>query len=185
MYTANACTVVFGGIGVLPVGCCSPNLVKRMQEAISGGKRVAEIVTIKIGPHRDLGFSEQDVYGKNRTVVGWESDWDPKDKSTREEVWHRSCCWWKLEPGRAVRCDLGIVLNPDNVVVYVAKIRGVLKRDDIMRMGFIGDDAGDEYEPWYGKILERNDSKNPIAYFDERAILPPGQVSADTIKLNR
>ena len=146
---------------------------------------MAEIVTIKIGPHRDLGFSEQDVYGQNRTVVGWEPEWDPKDKSTREEVWHRSCCWWKLEPGRAVRCDLGIVLNPDNVVVYVAKIRGVLKRDDIMRMGFIGDDAGDEYEPWYGKILERNDSKNPIAYFDERAILPPGQVSADTIKLNR
>ena len=83
---------------------------------------MAEIVTIKIGPHRDLGFSEQDVYGQNRTVVGWESDWNPKDKSIREELWRRSCCWWKLEPGRAVRCDLGIVLNPDNVVVYVAKI---------------------------------------------------------------
>ena len=134
---------------------------------------MAEIVTIKIGPHRDLGFSEQDVYGQNRTVVGWEPEWDPKDKSIRGELWHRSCCWWKLEPGRAVRCDLGIVLNPDNVVVYVAKIRGVLKRDDIMRMGFIGDDAGDEYEPWYGRFSNATIPRIPSPILMSAPSCPP------------
>ena len=31
---------------------------------------MAEIVTIKIGPHRDLGFEEEDVHGTLRHVVG-------------------------------------------------------------------------------------------------------------------
>lgn len=146
---------------------------------------MAEIVTIKIGPARDLGFGEEDSKGIPRSRVGWEPYWNPTDATIREEVWHRSNSWWKLEPGRAVRCDLGIVLNPDNVVVAVVEVQGILKRKDIMRMGFIGELAGPEYDSWYGKTLERNDSKNPIAYFDERAILPPTQVTADTTTLNR
>ena len=92
--------------------------------------------------------------------------------------------WWRLEPGRAVRCDLGIILTPDNVVACVAKINGIIKRDD-MRMGFIGKPIHGDYDNWIGKTLERNDSKNPIAYFDERAILPPSKVTKDTEKLNR
>lgn len=84
----------------------------------------------------------------------------------------------------AVRCDLGIILTPDNVVACVAKINGIIKRDD-MRMGFIGKPIHGDYDNWIGKILERNDSKNPIAYFDERAILPPSKVTKDTEKLNR
>lgn len=146
---------------------------------------MAEIVTIKIGPHRDLGFEEEDVHGTLRHVVGWEDGWDPMDESVRGEVWDRSSCWWKLEPGRAVRYDTVIVLNPDNVVVCVAEIRGVVKRRDIMHMGFLGRVAGDEYEPWYGRVLDCNDSKNPIAYFDERAILTPSEVTDDTVRLNR
>ena len=54
-----------------------------------------------------------------------------------EEIWRSGNSWWRLEPGRAVRCDLGLVLTPDNVVACVAKINGIIKRDD-MRMGFIG-----------------------------------------------
>lgn len=107
------------------------------------------------------------------------------DESVRGEVWDRSSCWWKLEPGRAVRYDTTIVLNPDNVVVCVAEIRSVVKRRDIVHMGFLGRVAGDEYEPWYGKVIDRNGSKNPIAYFDERAILTPGEVTDDTVRLNR
>lgn len=53
-----------------------------------------------------------------------------------------------------------------------------------MRMGFIGKPIHGDYDNWIGKILERNDSKNPIAYFDERAILPPDKVTKDTEKLN-
>ena len=52
-------------------------------------------------------------------------------------------------------------------------------------MGFLGRVASDGYGPWYGKVIDRNDSKNPIAYFDERAILTPGEVTADTVRLNR
>ena len=55
---------------------------------------------------------------------------------------------------------------------------------DDMRMGFIGKPIHGDYDNWIGKILERNDSKNPIAYFDERAILPPDKVTKDTEKLN-
>ena len=51
--------------------------------------------------------------------------------------------------------------------------------------GFLGRVASDGYGPWYGKVIDRNDSKNPIAYFDERAILTPGEVTADTVRLNR
>ena len=86
--------------------------------------------------------------------------------------------------GGSVRCDFGIILTPDNVVACVAKINGIIKRDD-MRMGFIGKPIHGDYDNWIGKILERNDSKNPIAYFDERAILPPSKVTEDTEKLNR
>ena len=69
------------------------------------------------------------------------------------------------------------------MVACVAKINGIIKRDD-MRMGFIGEPIHGDYDNWIGKILERNDSKNPIAYFDERAILPPNKVTKDTEKLN-
>ncbi|WP_137655074.1 hypothetical protein [Bifidobacterium moukalabense] len=89
-------------------------------------------------------------------VVGW----TPKDESVRGEVWDRISYWWKLEPGRAVRYDTAIVLNPDNVVVCVAEIRGVVKRRDIMRMGFLGQVAGDAYRTRYGRVLDRNDSKS-------------------------
>lgn len=146
---------------------------------------MAEIVTIKIGPPQGPrirgGGRQRDAPPRRR----WEDGWDPMDESVRGEVWDRSSCWWKLEPGRAVRYDTTIVLNPDNVVVCVAEIRGVVKRRDIVHMGFLGRVAGDEYEPWYGRVLDRNGSKNPIAYFDERAILTPGEVTADTVRLNR
>lgn len=62
---------------------------------------------------------------------------------------------------------------------------GVAKRRDIMRMGFLGRVAGDAYRTWYGRDLDRNDSKNPIAYFDERAILTPDGVTDDTVRLNK
>lgn len=66
------------------------------------------------------------------------------------------------------------------MVACVAKINGIIKRDD-MRMGFIGKPIHGDYDNWIGKTLERNDSKNPIAYFDERAILPPAK-SLKTLK---
>ncbi|WP_129867706.1 protein-(glutamine-N5) methyltransferase [Bifidobacterium pseudolongum] len=138
---------------------------------------MAEIVTMKIGPRKILDYDEQDPDNHAITAIGWQPDLSQRD------VWSCSAGWWKLEPGRAVRCDIGIILNPDNVVVCVAKIKGIVKRDD-MRMWFLGDLAGERYDPWIGKTLERNDSKNPIAYFDERAIIPPEAVTAETTTLN-
>ena len=63
----------------------------------------------------------------------------------------------------------------------VAKINGIIKRDD-MRMGFIGKPIHGDYDNWIGKTLERNDSKNPIAYFDERAHPSPPAKSLKTLK---
>lgn len=139
---------------------------------------MAEIVTMRIGPRKTLDYEERDCEGHLIPAIGWEPG------MSEEAVWFCSAGWWKLEPGRAVRCDIGIVLNPDNVVVCVAKIKGIVKRED-MRMRFLGELAGERYHPWIGKTLERNDSKNPIAYFDERAIIDPGDVTADTTVLNR
>ena len=129
---------------------------------------MTEIVTMKLGPRRELGWVEDLPEGGTRHLVGW----DPKMEGNFEEIWRSGNSWWRLEPGRAVRCDLGLVLTPD-----------IIKRDD-MRMGFIGKPIHGDYDNWIGKILERNDSKNPIAYFDERAILPPDKVTKDTEKLN-
>lgn len=138
---------------------------------------MAEVVTMKIGPRKILNYDEYDPDNHAITAIGWQPD------LTQQDVWSCSAGWWKLEPGRAVRCDIGIILNPDNVVVCVAKIKGIVKRDD-MRMWFLGDLAGGRYDAWIGKTLERNDSKNPIAYFDERAIIPPEEVTAETTALN-
>lgn len=138
---------------------------------------MAEVVTMKIGPRKILDYDEHDPDNHAITAIGWQPG------LTQQDVWSCSAGWWKLEPGRAVRCDIGIILNPDNVVVCVAKIKGIVKRDD-MRMWFLGDLAGGRYDAWIGKTLERNDSKNPIAYFDERAIIPPEEVTAETTALN-
>ena len=134
---------------------------------------MTEIVTMKLGPRRKIGWVEDLPEGGTRHLVGW----DPKMEGDFEEIWRSGNSWWRLEPG------LGLVLTPDNVVACVAKINGIIKRDD-MRMGFIGKPIHGDYDNWIGKILERNDSKNPIAYFDERAILPPDKVTKDTEKLN-
>ena len=138
---------------------------------------MAEIVTMKIGPRKILDYDEKDPDNNTIAAIGWH------DGLSQKEVWSCSGGWWKLEPGRAVRCDIGIVLNPDNVVVCVAKIKGIVKRED-MRMWFLGDLAGERYEPWIGKTFERNDSKNPIAYFDEHAIIPPESVTNKMTILN-
>ena len=138
---------------------------------------MAEIVTRKIGPRKILDYDEKDPDNNTIAAIGWH------DGLSQKEVWSCSAGWWKLEPGRAVRCDIGIVLNPDNVVVCVAKIKGIVKRED-MRMWFLGDLAGERYEPWIGKTFERNDSKNPIAYFDEHAIIPPESVTNKMTILN-
>ena len=68
-------------------------------------------------------------------------------------------------------------------VPEIAKIKGIVKRED-MRLWFLGDLAGERYEPWIGTTFERNDSKNPIAYFDEHAIIPPESVTNKMTILN-
>ncbi|MCO6557923.1 MAG: protein-(glutamine-N5) methyltransferase [Bifidobacterium sp.] len=132
---------------------------------------------MKLGPRRPVRHEELPE-GGYREFIGWQEGMSP------EEVWQAGNSWWKLEPGRAVRCDLAVILNPENVVVCVAKIRGLIKRDD-MRMGFIGEPVERKYDVWLGKTLKRNDSKNPIAYLDEYDILSPDEVKKNTKILNR
>ncbi|KFF30616.1 hypothetical protein BBOMB_1479 [Bifidobacterium bombi DSM 19703] len=131
---------------------------------------------MKLGPRKPVRH-EPLPEGGYREFIGWKEGMSPVD------VWHAGNSWWKIEPGRAVRCDLAIILNPYNVVVCVARIRGLIKRKD-MRMGFIGEPIDGTYDAWLGKILDRNNSKNPIAYFDEMDILAPSKVKPDTKFLN-
>lgn len=146
-----------------------------------------EIMTIQIRDGIDLDFDEIDRNTNTpRTRIGWDDALaaleavDPR--AAREELWHRSSGWWKLEPGRAIRCDLAIVIDPNRIVRCVAHIDGVIKGGDyrLDRIQLLGSVAGPEYDPWYGKLVQRNASKNPIAYIDEQAILPPKDVTGDT-----
>ena len=91
-----------------------------------------EIMTIQIRDGIDLDFDEIDRNTNTpRTRIGWDEALasleavDPR--AAREEVWHRSSGWWKLEPGRAIRCDLAIVIDPNKIVRCVANIDGVIK----------------------------------------------------------
>ena len=70
---------------------------------------MTEIVTMKLGPRRELGWVEDLPEGGTRHLVGW----DPKMEGDFEEIWRSGNSWWRLEPGRAVRCDLGLVLTPE------------------------------------------------------------------------
>ena len=63
---------------------------------------MTEIVTMKLGPRRELGWVEDLPEGGTRHLVGW----DPKMEGDFEEIWRSGNSWWRLEPGRAVRCDL-------------------------------------------------------------------------------
>lgn len=60
---------------------------------------MTEIVTMKLGPRRKIGWVEDLPEGGTRHLVGW----DPKMEGDFEEIWRSGNSWWRLEPGRAVR----------------------------------------------------------------------------------
>lgn len=134
---------------------------------------MAEIITFKLGPRKAV--HEPLPEGGFRDFIGWVPGLTPA------EVWKSASSWWKVEPGRAVRCNYAVVLTPDNVVVCVATVEGLIKRGD--RMGFLGKPV-QRFDPWLGKRLERNDSKNPVAYINEDDVAPPEEVTSKTKKVN-
>ena len=132
---------------------------------------MTEIVTMKLGPRRKIGWVEDLPEGGTRHLVGW----DPKMEGDFEEIWRSGNSWWRLEPGRAVRCDLGLVLTPDNVVACVAKINGIIKRDD-MRMGFIGKPIHGDYDNWDRQNPRTQRLQEPYRLL-RRASHPPSRQS--------
>ena len=56
---------------------------------------VTEIVTMKLGPRRKIGWVEDLPEGGTRHLVGW----DPKMEGDFEEIWRSGNSWWRLEPG--------------------------------------------------------------------------------------
>lgn len=111
-----------------------------------------EVMTIKLGP-KVLDHDEsipREYYG-----------WDPS--FTEADAWLSGRGWWKIRPGRAIECDLAVVLNAECKIVAVARITGLRKGET--RLLLDGDLL--QGHKWVGKHVKRNDSKNPIAYFDQ------------------
>ncbi|RSX56532.1 protein-(glutamine-N5) methyltransferase [Bifidobacterium samirii] len=133
---------------------------------------MAEIMTIKLGGRTN--FVEEIPYGggAKRSQYGWE------EGMTEDQCWEAAQGWWRLEPGRAIRAKLALVLNNDSEVVAIGRIEGVVKGED--RLWLLGKQDATGYEQWLHKHVNRNRSQNPIAYFDEKRFVKPEDVTAET-----
>lgn len=112
-----------------------------------------EIMTIKLGP---TVLDHDDSIPRER--YGWDSSF------TEADAWLSGRGWWKIRPGRAIECYFAVVLNADNIVVAVARITGLRKGET--RLLLDGDLL--LHHEWVGKHVKRNNSQNPIAYFDQK-----------------
>lgn len=116
-------------------------------------------------------------FRKTRDFYGWKSG------MTQEQSWLAAQGWWKLRADRAVNAELAIVVNNTDTIVAVAHVEGIVKGDT--RNWILGklDESG-KYEPWIGKRLQLNNSRNPIAYLDAKSFTPPEKVTKDTSTIN-
>lgn len=154
-------------------------------------KRSSEIVVLKIRNEVPLDHPEEDANnpGRMRTVIGWGPELAEFEGRSphwaHEEVWHRSNGWRVLDPGRAVSCELALVVDPEERVRCVAKVMGVMKRDLDERVSVIGPVEDDKYLPWYGKKVRLNRSKNSVTYIDAKDVIPPDELDpeADSISV--
>ncbi|MCI1983208.1 MAG: protein-(glutamine-N5) methyltransferase [Bifidobacteriaceae bacterium] len=110
-------------------------------------------MTIKLGPK---------VLDHDETIPREFYGWDPD--CTEEDSWRSGQGWWKIRAGRAIECDLAVVMNADCMIVAVARIKGLWKGDS--RHLLEGDLL--KGHKWLGKHVKRNNSQNPIAYFDQK-----------------
>ena len=87
-----------------------------------------------------------------------------REGMSREDALKSAKGWWKLNASRAIACEYLVALaGPDNKVVAVGRIRGVLKGDTRgARCAFIADLVQDS--PWYGLSVNRVKSQNPVSY---------------------
>lgn len=114
---------------------------------------------------------------RTRTAYGW------KPGMTPEESWLAAQGWWRLRADRAVNADLAVV-TVNNTIVAVAHVDGVVKGGG-HRNWILGKlDTSGRYDPWLGKTLRLNDSRNPIAYLDADDFTPPENVTEDTVFIN-
>lgn len=156
-------------------------------------KRSSEIVVLKIRDEVPLEHPDEDVNnpGRLRTVIGWGPQLAAFEKMSphwaHEEVWHRSNGWRVLDPGRAVCCELALVVDFEERVRCVARVMGVMKRDLDERVSVIGPVEDERYLPWYGKKVRLNRSRNSVTYIDVQDVIDPDQLDpdADSISVPR
>ncbi|MDR0308637.1 MAG: hypothetical protein LBH87_01745 [Coriobacteriales bacterium] len=71
---------------------------------------------------------------------------------------------WRTDPRRMIGCDNVIILSPRSKIVAVGKIKSISKEND-RRISFNAT-VDDGKQSWIGRFADRNQSRNPIAYFD-------------------
>ena len=109
-----------------------------------------------------------------RHAYGWSPDMTPV------EAWLSAQGWWRLRADRAIKAHLAIVVNQNWTVVAVAHVDGVVKGED--RSWLLGRvDTTGTYDPWLGKQVKPNNSRNPITYANTRDFVNPEQVTDGTV----
>ena len=75
--------------------------------------------------------------------------------------------WWRTRPDRAILANRLVVVDADNEVVAIGQIKGVEKGFGNVegRISVTINELRDS--TWLGKRVQRNKSRNPVAYEDQ------------------
>ncbi|AEB07029.1 hypothetical protein Corgl_0918 [Coriobacterium glomerans PW2] len=86
--------------------------------------------------------------------------WQPG--MNEEEAWRAAQGDWRADPTRVMECENAIVVDPNSKIVCVASISGVKRAEEAPRIKILGKVLSGN--PWVGRTMRVNDSRNPIAY---------------------
>lgn len=75
--------------------------------------------------------------------------------------------WWRTRPDRAILANRLVVVDADNEVVAIGEIKGVEKGLDDVEGRISVTVKEDRDSSWVGKRVQRNKSRNPVAYEDQ------------------
>lgn len=117
-----------------------------------------EILTARLGARKET----------DGPTVGWIEGMSTAD------AWEHGRSWWRMNPGRAIECELMLILDPDYTVIAVGTIDGLMKGEnysEFKRAEIVGE-VIDDHE-YMGCTVNRTGSQNPISYVTDRDIIAP------------
>jgi hypothetical protein len=97
------------------------------------------------------------------TIKLGEKSW--QEGLTEKNYLERARGNWRTDPRRIISCDRVVVVSPRSEIVAVGEIESIRKEGD-HRISFNAK-VDENKREWIGKYVDRNESRNPIAYFDE------------------